>query len=101
MREASTKCVDVYVASERDRLRTALWEAQAQSTAEACQQKLYYNRKIGMVNLKPGDLVPVKAHAWKDKRKIKARWEEEAWEVVHQIVADVPSYKMMNQCGQS
>ena len=30
---------------------------QAQSTAEACQQKQYYNRKIGTVNLKPGNLV--------------------------------------------
>ena len=36
MREASTKHVDVYVASVKDRLRTALWEAEAQSTAEAC-----------------------------------------------------------------
>ena len=35
MREASTKHVDVYVASVWDRLRTALWEAQAKSTAEA------------------------------------------------------------------
>ena len=36
MREASAKCVDVYVASMQDRLRTALQEAQAQSTTEAC-----------------------------------------------------------------
>ena len=36
MKEASTNHVDVYIASVRDRLRTALWEAQAQSTAEAC-----------------------------------------------------------------
>ena len=35
MREASTMSVDVYVASVRDRLRSTLWEAQAQSTAEA------------------------------------------------------------------
>ena len=34
MREASTKCVDVYVASVRDRLRTDLQEAQAQSTMQ-------------------------------------------------------------------
>ena len=32
MRETSTKHVDIYVASEWDRLRTALHEAQAQST---------------------------------------------------------------------
>ena len=36
MREASTRSVDVYIASVRDRLRSALWEVQAQSTAEAC-----------------------------------------------------------------
>ena len=101
MREASAKCVDVYVASVLDRLRTTLQEAQAQSTVEACRQKWYYDRKIGTVNLKPGNLVLVKADAWKGKRKIKDRWEEETWEVVHQIAADIPSYKVTNQCGRS
>ena len=101
MREASTKCVDVYIASVWDRLMTALWEAQTQSAVEALQQKWYYNRKIGAVNLKPGDLVLVKVDAWKGKRKIKDRWEEETWEVVHQIMADVPSYEVTNQHGRS
>ena len=100
MREASARSVHVYVASVRDRLRSALWEAQAQSTAEAHQQKWYYDRKIGTVNLKHGDLVLVKADAWKGKRKIKDRWEEETWEVVHQIAANIPSYKVTNQHGQ-
>ena len=72
----------MYIASVRDRLRRALQEAQAQSTAEACQQKWYYDREIGAVNLKPGNLVLVKVDAWKGKRKIKDRWEEETWEVV-------------------
>ena len=81
MREASTRNVDVYVASVRDQLRSALQEVQAQSTVEAHQQKRYYNRKIGAVNLKPGDLVLVKADDWKGKRKIKDRWDEETWEV--------------------
>ena len=78
-REASTRSVDVYIASVRDRLRSTLWEPQAQSTTEACQQKWYYNRKLGAVNLKPGNLVLVKVDAWKGKRKIKDRWEEETW----------------------
>ena len=82
MREASIRSVDVYVASVRDRLRSTLREAQAQSTIEACQQKQYYDRKIGTMNLKPGNLVLVEADAWKGKRKIKDRWNEEAWEVV-------------------
>ena len=56
---------------------------------------------MGTVNLKPGDLVLVKVDAWKGKRKIKDRWEEETWEVVHQIVADISSYEMTNQHGWS
>ena len=56
-----------------NRLRSTLREAQAQSTTEAHQQKWYYDRKIGAVNLKPGNLVLVKADAWKGKRKIKNR----------------------------
>ena len=77
MREASTRSVDVYIASVRDQLRSTLQEAQAQSTAEACQLKWYYDRKIGAMNLKHGDLVLVKVDAWKGKRKIKDRWDEE------------------------
>ena len=53
------------------------------------------------MNLKPGNLVLVKADAWKGKRKIKDRWDEETWEVSWQIMADVPSYKVTNQHGQS
>ena len=80
MREASAKCVEKYVASVQDRLRTVLREAQTQSTAEVCQQKWYYDRKIGTVNLKSGDLVLVKADAFKGKRsrvggkRIHVRW---------------------------
>ena len=88
--------MDTYIASVRD-----LWEAQAQSTAEASRQQQYYDRKVGTVNLKPGDLVVVKADAWKGKRKIKDRWDEETWEVSWQIMADVPSYEVTNQHRRS
>ena len=101
MREASAKHVDKYIASIQDRLRTALWELQAQSMVEACWQKWYYDRKIGTVNLKPGDLVLVKADAFKGKRKINDKWEEDTWEAVHQIMTDIPSYEVMDQCGRS
>ena len=53
------------------------------------------------MNLKPGDLVLAKVDAFKGKRKIKDRWEEETWEVVHQIMTDIPSYKGMNQPRRS
>ena len=53
------------------------------------------------MNLKPGNLILVKADAWKGKRKIKDRWNEETLKVAQQIEADVPSYEVMNQHGQS
>ena len=53
------------------------------------------------MNLKPGDLVLVNADASKGKRKIKDGWEEETWEVVCQTAADIPSYEVTNQHGQS
>ena len=68
---------------------------------EACQQKQYYDRKIGAVTLKPGNIILVKADAFKGKRKIKDRWEEETWEVVCQILTDIPSYEVTNQHGSS
>ena len=68
---------------------------------EVCRQKWYYDRKIGAVNLKPGDLVLDKADAFKGRRKIKDRWEEDTWEVVHQITTDIPSYIVTNQYGKS
>ena len=101
MREASAKHVDKCIASVQDQLRTILREAQTQLIAEVCQQKCYYNCKIGTMNLKPGNLVLVKAYAFKGKRKIRDRWEEETCEVVCQIGTDVPSYKVMDQCRWS
>ena len=53
------------------------------------------------MDLQPGDLILVKADAFQGKRKIKDRWEDEACEVVHQIVTDIPFCKVMDQCRQS
>ena len=101
MRGASAKHVDKYMVTVHNQFGAALQEAQAQSTAEAQQQKQYYDWKIGVVDLKPGNLVLVKADTFKAKRKIKDGWEDKPHEVVHQIMTDIPSYKVMDQCGQS
>ena len=53
------------------------------------------------MNLKPGDLVVVKADAFKGKRKIKDRWEEDTWEVVYQIMTDISSYEVTDQHRRS
>ena len=86
--------MDEYVANVQDHLKTALQEAQAQSTSEAQRQKWYYDRKIGAVGLKPGDLVLAKADAFQGKRKIMYRWKDKPHEVVHQITTDIPSYEV-------
>ena len=53
------------------------------------------------MDLKPGNLVLVKADTFKGKRKINNRWENKPHEVVHQIATDIPLYEVMNQCRQS
>ena len=53
------------------------------------------------MDLKPDNLVLVKADTFQGKRKIKDRWEDKPQKVVHQITTDVPSYEVMAQCRQS
>ena len=53
------------------------------------------------MNLKPGDLVLVKADAFKGKRKIRDQSEEETCKVVCQTATDVPSHEVMDQCRWS
>ena len=95
----STKHVNEYVATVRDCLKTTLQEAQAQSMIEAHRQKWYYDQKIGAIGWKPGDLILVKADTFQGKRKIKDRWEDKPFEVVHQIMMDIPSYEVKDQHG--
>ena len=83
MKEASARSVDVYVASVRDQLRSTLWEAAGPINCRSMLTEMVLQQKNRHhVNLKPGDLVLVKADAWKGKRKIKDRWDEETWEVL-------------------
>ena len=69
--------------------------------SEAQRQKWYYDQKIDAIGLNPGNLILVKADAFKGKRNIKHRWEDKCHEVVHQIVTDVPLYEVKDQHGHS
>ena len=89
------------MATVQDQLKTALQEAQAHSMAEARRKKWYYDQKIGTMNLKPGNLVLVKADAFNGKKKNRDMWEAETYEVVHQIMTDILSYEVMDQHGWS
>ena len=62
--EVPLPSVDKYMVTVHDWLKATLHEAQAQSMAEAQWQKQNHDWKIGAMDLKPGDLVLVKANAY-------------------------------------
>ena len=98
MREASAKHVDMYVASIQDRLRTALHEAQALSMAEAHRHKQYYGRKNRCSELETWQPGTSEGRCLEGERgRSRIGGKKETWEVLHQITANVPSYKVMNQ----
>ena len=74
-----------------------------QSTSESERQKWYYDRKAKFTSLEPGDLVLAKADAYRGRQKLKDCWEEELYEVEHQVAEGIPSYLIGNQwtgCSQ-
>ena len=68
-----------------------------QPISEAERQKWYYDRKANAISLESGDLVLAKANAYRGRRKAKDQWEEEWYEVEHQVAEGIPSYLMWNQ----
>ena len=60
-------------------------------------QRQYYDHKANAISLETGDLVLAKADTYKGRRKGKDHWEEEPYEVVHQIAEGIPSYLMENK----
>ena len=63
-------------------------------------QKWYYSWKIGAMDLKPGDLVLVKADAFQGKRKIKYRWEDKPHEVAVRLQQTSPCTKWWTYVGR-
>ena len=70
---------------------------EAQSTSEAERQKQYYDGRANAISLETGDLVLAIADAYRGRRKVKDQWEEEPYEVEHQVAEGVPSYLVKNQ----
>ena len=102
IREASAKHVDKYVASIQDRLRTTLWGAQAQSTVEAYQQKLVLQQKDRCSELETWQPGTSEGRCFlRERERSRIDGEEDSWEVVHQVMTDVPSYEVMIQNSKS
>ena len=73
-----TCTIDEYVASLYDCLRESLAIAQDCAAKEAQRQKWLYDRKVGAVELRPGDHVLVRLDAFRGQRKkLKNRWGDD------------------------
>ena len=92
-----TRTIDKYVANLYDRLRDSLKIVQDCAEKEARRQKRLYNRKVGAVELRPGDRVLVRHDAFRgQRRKLKNRWGDELHTVVSRVADRIPAYVVKN-----
>ena len=92
-----TCTIDKYVASLYNRLRESLAIAQDCAVKEAQRQKRLYDRKVGAVELRPGDHVLVCLDAFRgQRRKLKNRWGDDLHTVVARMADGIPAYIVKN-----
>ena len=53
------------------------------------------------VQLVLGDAILLKQDMFQEKRKMKDRWGDEEYEVVHQVAPDVPVYEVHDRSGNA
>ena len=64
---------------------------------EAQRQKRLYDRKVGAVELRPGDHVLVRLDAFRgQRRKLKNRWGDDLHTVVTHVANRIPAYIVKN-----
>ena len=96
-----TKGVHEYVKALHGRLREALKVAQISSSQEAARHKRLYDRRAGVVELRPGDKVLVRLDSYKGAGwKLINRWSSTLHTVVGWIADDVPAYVIENDNGK-
>ena len=92
-----TRTIDEYVASLYDRLRESLAIAKDCAVKEAQRQKWLYDRKVGAVELRPGDHVLVHLDAFRgQRRKLKNRWGDDLHTMVTHMADGIPTYVVKN-----
>ena len=92
-----TRTIDEYVASLYDRLRESLAIAQDCATKEAQRQKRLYDRKVGAMELRPGDHVLVRLDAFRgQRRKLKNQWSDDLHTVVARVADGIHAYVVKN-----
>ena len=87
-------CVPACIEEVRRHFKEAYAEAHLQTNSKADRQKRYYDRVISTMQLMPGNLVLMKLDAFQGKRKVKDRWSEAEFVVMHQVANDVSTYEV-------
>ena len=82
--------VPTYVEEVRRCFKEAYIEVHLQTNSKVDRQKQYYDRVTSTMQLMPGNVVLMKLVVFQGKRKVKDRWSEVEYVVVH----DVPTYEV-------
>ena len=88
-----------YVTEVRRCFKEAYAEAHLQTNCEAEKQKHCYDRATSTAQLVPGNVVLMKNDAYQGKQKVKDRWSETEYVVVHQVADGIPAYEVKNEVG--
>ena len=81
-----------------ERLTECLQLAQESASKEAKRQKRLYNRKVGAVELRPGDHVLVRLDAFRGQcRKLKNQWGDDVHTVLNWKADGIPVYEVKNE----
>ena len=87
------------MAEVRRRFKEAYTEVHLQTNCEAEKQKRYYNRTTSTTQLVPGEVVLMKSDAYQGKQKVKDRWSETEYVVVHQVTDGIPTFEVKDEAG--
>ena len=88
-----------YVTEVRRHFKEVYAEAHLQANCEAEKQKWYSDRTMSTTQLVLGDVVLMKIDVYQGKRRVKDRWSETEYVVVHQVADGVPTYEVKDEAG--
>ena len=91
--------IDEYVKALYEWLRECLKLAQESATKEANRQKRLYDRRVGAVELHPGDCVLVHLDAFRGQcKKLKNQWGDDIHTVIDRKADGIHVYEVKNEC---
>ena len=94
-----TRTINEYVKALYEWLTECLQLAQESTSKEAKRQKWLYDRRVGAVELRPGDRVLVRLDAFQGQcRKLKNRLGDDIHTMINRMADGIPVYEVKNEC---